>query len=215
MANVAHSALTGSNLHEPKGADTAAANTVYVFNGAGSGSAMQLPVAALSSSANSFGAALFHAREQQTFNNNGSSSITANTWSELILNTAVTAEIPTSSLAGNRIFLPIGTYYAEAVGCAGISPGSTAAVSNRLKLYDVTHGSDLVYGTVQRDVQIFGVASNLVPRLAGRFALSAAANVNLQMWTPASPTNGGWASNDGGTPEIYGQVWVWRIKETV
>lgn len=33
-----HSTLTGSSLHEPKGADTAAVNTVYVSDGAGSGS---------------------------------------------------------------------------------------------------------------------------------------------------------------------------------
>lgn len=38
MANVAHSTLTGSQLHEPKGADTASTGTVYVSNGAGSGS---------------------------------------------------------------------------------------------------------------------------------------------------------------------------------
>lgn len=38
MANVAHSTLTGSELHEPKGADTAGLGTVYVSNGAGSGS---------------------------------------------------------------------------------------------------------------------------------------------------------------------------------
>jgi hypothetical protein len=38
MANVSHASLTGSELHEPKGADTAALGTVYVANGAGSGS---------------------------------------------------------------------------------------------------------------------------------------------------------------------------------
>lgn len=38
MANVEHSALTGSDLHEPKGVSTAGNNTVYVANGAGSGS---------------------------------------------------------------------------------------------------------------------------------------------------------------------------------
>lgn len=32
-----HSALTGADLHEPKGADTASANTVYVADGLGSG----------------------------------------------------------------------------------------------------------------------------------------------------------------------------------
>lgn len=38
MANVAHSTLTGSELHEPKGVDAAVAGTVYVANGSGSGS---------------------------------------------------------------------------------------------------------------------------------------------------------------------------------
>lgn len=38
MANVAHADLTGAELHEPKGADSAALGTVYVADGAGSGS---------------------------------------------------------------------------------------------------------------------------------------------------------------------------------
>lgn len=37
MANVQHSSLTDPNLHEPKGISTAAANTVYLANGSGSG----------------------------------------------------------------------------------------------------------------------------------------------------------------------------------
>tara|TARA_R110000782_G_scaffold32249_1_gene78700 strand:- start:9512 stop:10084 length:573 start_codon:yes stop_codon:yes gene_type:complete len=37
MANVEHSSLTGSALHEPKGTSTAASGEVYVANGSGSG----------------------------------------------------------------------------------------------------------------------------------------------------------------------------------
>lgn len=37
MANVAHSTLTGADLHEPKGAASAASGTVYIANGSGSG----------------------------------------------------------------------------------------------------------------------------------------------------------------------------------
>ena len=37
MANVAHSTLSGADLHEPKGIGTAVNNTVYVANGSGSG----------------------------------------------------------------------------------------------------------------------------------------------------------------------------------
>lgn len=38
MTNVSHATLTGSQLHEPKGSDSAALGTVYVANGSGSGS---------------------------------------------------------------------------------------------------------------------------------------------------------------------------------
>jgi hypothetical protein len=38
MANVSHASLTGTQLHEPKGVETAALGSVYVSNGAGSGS---------------------------------------------------------------------------------------------------------------------------------------------------------------------------------
>jgi len=38
MTNVAHASLTGSELHEPKGVSAAPLGTVYVANGAGSGS---------------------------------------------------------------------------------------------------------------------------------------------------------------------------------
>ena len=37
MANVEHSTLTGSDLHEPKGVAAASANEVYVANGSASG----------------------------------------------------------------------------------------------------------------------------------------------------------------------------------
>jgi len=37
MANVTHSSLTGSDLHEPKGVASASAGKVYIANGSGSG----------------------------------------------------------------------------------------------------------------------------------------------------------------------------------
>lgn len=37
MANIQHSALTGDELHEPKGADSASSGAVYVADGLGSG----------------------------------------------------------------------------------------------------------------------------------------------------------------------------------
>lgn len=48
MPTVAHSTLSGAELHEPKGADSAASSTVYVANGTGSGSFQKIPQIALS-----------------------------------------------------------------------------------------------------------------------------------------------------------------------
>ena len=45
-----HSELTGADLHEPKGVDSAPANTVYVSDGVGSGSWTQIPASAVDSS---------------------------------------------------------------------------------------------------------------------------------------------------------------------
>ena len=41
---VQHSDLTGALCHEPKGADTAAENTLYIADGSGSGSFQQVPL---------------------------------------------------------------------------------------------------------------------------------------------------------------------------
>ena len=47
MADVEHSQLPDELLHEPKGASTAAAGTVYVADGAGSGSFLKVPTTSL------------------------------------------------------------------------------------------------------------------------------------------------------------------------
>ncbi len=47
MANVAHSTLTGANLHEPKGVASATSGTIYVADGAGSGSWVDVPITSL------------------------------------------------------------------------------------------------------------------------------------------------------------------------
>lgn len=47
MATIQHEDITDPKIHEPKGASTASANTVYVADGAGSGTWKQVPVDAL------------------------------------------------------------------------------------------------------------------------------------------------------------------------
>lgn len=47
MADIQHSAITDPHIHEPKGASTAGAGTVYVSNGSGSGSWQTLGISSL------------------------------------------------------------------------------------------------------------------------------------------------------------------------
>ena len=50
MANSAHSTLTGSDLHEPKGVAAATADTVYVADGSGSGTHQRIAAGQINTS---------------------------------------------------------------------------------------------------------------------------------------------------------------------
>jgi hypothetical protein len=117
MANVAHKNLTGADLHEPKGADAATANHVYVADGAGSGTWQKVTSDSLDATSNPFGAALYHVREQQTASTQAG-TFTSGAWRTRLLNTEVTDEIAGSSLSSNQITLPAGTYFIKAVAPA-------------------------------------------------------------------------------------------------
>ena len=68
MSTVLHSSLSGSEAHEPKGADTASANQVYVSDGAGSGS---------------FKTVYTHGTEDYN-DTSGSQSLTSGSWVDLV-----------------------------------------------------------------------------------------------------------------------------------
>lgn len=58
MVDIAHKDLTGDQLHEPKGADTALVDTVYIADGAGSGAFAQLDYSQLAGTPTSGGSGL-------------------------------------------------------------------------------------------------------------------------------------------------------------
>jgi hypothetical protein len=53
MADIEHSQIPSEHCHEPKGAPEAAAGTVYVADGAGSGSFIKIPLSSLDTSTQS------------------------------------------------------------------------------------------------------------------------------------------------------------------
>ena len=144
MANVAHSTLTGSNLHENKGVASAANSTVAT---ASSGTTVwqKLTNAHLTASANPFGAQLLQVRDLGVLN------IPKDDWRIRPMNTVIVNEISGASLVDNSyIVLPAGTYYIKATltSCAGgdFRNQEWFYPASQCKLYDHTAASDIMFG---------------------------------------------------------------------
>ena len=60
MADVEHSSLTGSSLHEPKGVASATASTLYVADGSGSGSWAKISSGSINTSSSIFNVNKYH-----------------------------------------------------------------------------------------------------------------------------------------------------------
>ena len=208
MTNIAHAVLAGSDLHEPKGIGSAAINTSYIANGAGSGAWSLIPAAALSPGANAFGGGLFHVREQQSSGVGSTSPTTSSAWSTRILNTVMTNDTGTPSLSANQITLPAGTYWSQARAVHGAIPSAFTVVF-RIKLRNITTSADLVLGIGQEFFVSSGSGQmNIVSDLYGRFTLAGTSVIELQQW--CVNCNAGIALGIPTTSEVYSDVMVWK-----
>ncbi|SHH46913.1 hypothetical protein [Bradyrhizobium erythrophlei] len=213
MTNVPHSSLTGPDLHESKGVSTAAASTVFVADGAGSGSFVKLPATAISGLANPFGASLFHVREEQPSGVNSVSNSAINTWVQASLNTVKTNEIAGASLSSNQITLPGGTYFVDALMPYALATNTSISTAFRARLSNLTTASVLQSGQSVY-FQISGVVG--VSRLdqgsvgvRGRFFLATSSILELQSFKSASNVNVPFGF--GQATEVYGEVLIWKL----
>jgi hypothetical protein len=205
MANVAHSTLTGSDLHENKG--VAAATDDFVATATSSATVWKkLTASNLTGTGNSFGAQLLHVREQQ---NNGVTSTwtpVAGTFVTRVLNTELTNEISSASLASNQISLPAGTYFAEAAGVSASATGGN--FTSQLRLYNITDSAILILGIGSRPGNASVTQSNECS-LRGRFTLSGTKTVALQHYV----SSGGTApvTCASGQSEVYAELLIWKV----
>lgn len=210
MANVEHSALTGSNLHEPKGIATATASTIYIADGLGSGSWTTAGLASLASVAKSFETQLFQAEDQKTSGTNGG-TFTSGNWQTRTFNQTPTNGISGASLASNIITLPAGTYF-----CIASAPAYDVT-GHQIKLRNATDSTDLIYGSSEQtrgdgDPQTRSI-------LFGRFTLASGKDVILQhRCTTTKTSNGlgvatsfGAVSGHVATTEVYSQILIWKV----
>src|SRR6266516_1340078 len=99
MSNVEHSTLSGSNLHENKGASGASDNFVATAT-TGATVWKKLTDVNLTGTGNSFGAQLFHVRDEKSAGTVGG-TFSSGAWRTRTLNTTKTNEIGSASLSSN------------------------------------------------------------------------------------------------------------------
>jgi hypothetical protein len=213
MTNIPHSSLTGADLHESKGVAAAAASTIFVADGAGSGSFQKLPATAISGLANPFGASLFHVREEQASGTHGATSGAVNGWVQVALNTIKTNEIPGASLSSNDFTLPIGTYFIDAIIPYVLAPTTSQACSLRAALRNLTTATFLHFSQWAQ-FSVGGVAGVVRTEqgfvgLRGRFTLAATSVLELQQWRIDTNNNTVFASSLG--TEVYAEALIWKV----
>lgn len=201
MTDTAHSALTGTSLHEPKGVAAATVDKIYVSDGAGSGTWKKLSASQLTGTGNSFGAQLLHIRDEKNSGTAGQ-ALSATSWNTRDLNTIKTNEITSSSLNANTISLPAGTYYIRAWSMRD----NNANGHGTIRLYNVTDSSETLY------TASVGSSASVPPllfSLEGRFTLAGAKDLALQLYTTTACTGG--AAQSFATKEVYSEVLIWKV----
>ena len=222
MADLDHSVLSGSNLHEPKGVAAAVANRVYVSNGTGSGSWSQVPDAAIVAAAKPFQSQLYHIRDSAASGSPSQGALTNSTWNTRRLQTEITDEI-TASVTSNQISLPSGTYWLEGfavVRCITNVFSESEVMNSKLRLRNITDSTTLVVSLNQNfKVAVIGsstvdTANSNVLRLNGRFVVGAGKLLELQNYiivVSGSPTADAGIAVSSGENEIYAEMLFWKI----
>jgi len=143
-----------------------------------------------------------HIRDERSLGTNNT-DLTSNTWNKRTLNTVVGNDFAGLSVSNSQITLPAGTYYVEAWA------PSYKVRDNRLRLYNVTAGAEILRG---RNVSATSSGGNTVitARLQGIISGSISSVIELQHISSQSVFNlvdgGGRACNITGTNEIYAEI---------
>lgn len=206
MANVAHSTLTGSNLHETKG--MASATDDYVLTAtSGAGVYKKLTAINLTGTGNPFGGQLFHIRDQKTSGTVGQ-TLTATSWNTRVLQTSVTNEISSASLSSNQISLPAGTYFIMGDAVYGGVGGATNY--GILRLRNITGSTTLVDGGTPGYYSIGSASNNLINNsIKGRFTLAGTTTIELQHYVSNAGTMQPLSISS--TPEVYADILIWKV----
>lgn len=203
MTTISHKNLTGNQLHESKGVDTATANTVYVANGSGSGSWTKLTANSLTGTATPLSSGFFQTT-YETASGTGGGSATISAWTTRPINTVKVNDISSSSLASNQITLPSGTYYLE----ANLNFSGTSSTKSRLR--NITDSSTVLTSISSLFPPSTSGTGETV--LSGRFTITSSKVFEFQYYCSynfGASSLGSPAS--AGDNEVYSIINIWKI----
>lgn len=139
---------------------------------------------------------------QEPSGTNGSETMVSG-WNQRVLNTTVSNNIPSCSLAANQVTLPIGTYVVS--GFAVINTGGTNN-DTRVRVRNATAGATLITGgmTFMNSGQVF-----MALPFSGMFALSTSSAIEIDTWQNfgGTPT----VALSTGEPEVFASITIQKI----
>jgi hypothetical protein len=198
LADVAHSTLTGAELHENKGVASASDNTVATAD-SGATVWQKLTADHLTGTGNSFGAQYCYIRDQKSNGTNGG-AFNSGDWRTRTLTNIVTNEIG-ASLNNSQVTLPAGTYF-----CIASAPAYDVG-SHKAIVINVTDNSTLLSGTSENTAASCTTRSWCI----GRFTLSGTKDIEVQHRCSASRAVNGFGINNNFGLEIYTELHLWKI----
>jgi len=195
--------MSGAALHEPKGIAAAVADRAYISNGAGSGSWIKVPIAALESTAQAFQNSLIHVRDQKNQGINGGTFSTGD-WRTRDFTTVLTNEITGASLVGNQIRLPAGTYYCEC------SAPAFRVSRHKTRLFNDNDNTVVLTGSTEfvDESASYAQTRSIVK---GRFTLAATKDLELQHRCASSQGTNGFGLASSFATEVYAEALFWKI----
>jgi len=222
MANVEHSTLTGSDLHEPKGVAAAAANRIYLSNGAGSGSWTTVPAAAITAAGVLvFQSQKYHIRDERS-SGTAADTLTASSWNTRALNTEKIDDL-TITPASNQLSLAAGTYLVIAAAQVWFDLFSGAnhvlTAESKLRLRNISDSTTALVGQgshyfVQPNGYNYEPDVVQYDHLYGQFTIAGTKVVELQHWVTANATSstikGGYPVSSGEN-EVYLDLMIWKL----
>lgn len=193
----AHKNLTGTDLHEIKGASAATYGQQPIADGLGS------------APFGSGGGLLMHVREEQASGVASVTSAATGSFIQTALNTVKTNEITGASLGSNRVTLPVGTYFISIVVPAYLVTNSSNFAA-RAVLCNVTASSYIVLGQSVRGLGGSGGSGGTFPLTAvGRIILTGTTVLEIQHYLSSGSV--GAAFSVPGFNEVYSEMLIWKV----